>query len=200
VLAGLVVGCAPETNLKAEAKMQRDGRRIFTYSNVVATLALFFALTGAAVAGTHYLISSTRQIKPSVLKSIEGQPGPATTKLAKGQTLRGTFIVLDSTANGLGEASISFGEQLASAPKVVVVTHGATSPASCAGGTVEHPEAKPGYLCIYEQETLGSTTLGVFPANGAATEVGKASPFGVLLQINGGPAGGLIFGSWAVTG
>jgi len=49
-----------------------------SYANVVATLALFFAVSGgAAYAASHYLITSTKQIKPSVLASLKGKAGPA---------------------------------------------------------------------------------------------------------------------------
>jgi hypothetical protein len=55
-------------------------RRRISYSNVVATLALVFALgAGSAYAAhkLHYLITSTKQIKPSVLKTLHGAAGPA---------------------------------------------------------------------------------------------------------------------------
>ena len=44
-------------------------------SSVIASLALFFALGGTAIAAKHYLITSTSQIKPSVLKQLHGQEG-----------------------------------------------------------------------------------------------------------------------------
>ena len=44
---------------------------------VLAALALFLALGGTAVAARHYLITSTRQIKPSVLHALYGARGPA---------------------------------------------------------------------------------------------------------------------------
>ncbi len=50
-------------------------RRRITYANIVATLALVFAMTGAAVAAKHYLITSTKQISPSVLKGLRGHNG-----------------------------------------------------------------------------------------------------------------------------
>jgi len=46
-----------------------------TYANVTATLALLFAMTGGAYAAKAYLITSTKQIKPSVLKSLQGKAG-----------------------------------------------------------------------------------------------------------------------------
>jgi hypothetical protein len=43
---------------------------------VVACLALFFAVGGTAIAARHYLINSTGQIKPTVLKALRGNAGP----------------------------------------------------------------------------------------------------------------------------
>jgi hypothetical protein len=54
-----------------------------TYANVVATFALLFAMSGGALAAKHYLVSSTSQISPKVLKELKGKagatgrPGPA---------------------------------------------------------------------------------------------------------------------------
>lgn len=84
-------------------------RRRMSYANVVATLALLFAMSGGALAASKYLITSTKQIKPSVLSSLKGAkgtqgpagpggsagpagpagvgtPGPAGTAGAKGET------------------------------------------------------------------------------------------------------------------
>jgi Collagen triple helix repeat (20 copies) len=48
-----------------------------TYANVAATMALVFAMGGSAVAADHYLITSTKQISPKVLKELrkEGPKG-----------------------------------------------------------------------------------------------------------------------------
>ena len=50
-------------------------RRHLNYANVIATLALFFAITGGALAAKHYLINSTKQINPKVLKKLKGRTG-----------------------------------------------------------------------------------------------------------------------------
>jgi hypothetical protein len=50
-------------------------RRHLNYANVVATFALVFAMSGGALAAKHYLINSTKQIKPSVLKQLKGNAG-----------------------------------------------------------------------------------------------------------------------------
>lgn len=50
-------------------------RRRLTYANVMATLALFFAMGGGALAASHYLITSTAQISPKVLKQLKGKSG-----------------------------------------------------------------------------------------------------------------------------
>jgi hypothetical protein len=50
-------------------------RKRLTYANVVMTLAFVFAMTGGAFAANKYLITSKSQIKPSVLKQLQGKAG-----------------------------------------------------------------------------------------------------------------------------
>jgi hypothetical protein len=50
-------------------------RRHLSYANVVATMALVFAMGGSAIAAKHYLINSTKQINPKVLKKLQGNRG-----------------------------------------------------------------------------------------------------------------------------
>ncbi len=52
-------------------------RRRLTYANVTMTLALMFAMSGGAYAAGKYLITSSKQIKPSVLASLKGKAGAA---------------------------------------------------------------------------------------------------------------------------
>jgi hypothetical protein len=50
-------------------------RRHISYANVVATVALVFAMGGTAVAAHHYLINSVHQISPKVIKKLRGHDG-----------------------------------------------------------------------------------------------------------------------------
>src|SRR3984893_14479583 len=50
-------------------------RKRLNYANLTATLAVFFALSRGAVAVKHYLINSTQQINPKVLKALRGKAG-----------------------------------------------------------------------------------------------------------------------------
>jgi hypothetical protein len=46
------------------------------YANIVGTIALLFSLSGGALAATRYLVNSTKQISPNVLKALKGTRGP----------------------------------------------------------------------------------------------------------------------------
>jgi hypothetical protein len=46
-----------------------------TFANVAMTLALVFAMSGGAYAAKKYVITSTKQIKPSVLAQLKGKAG-----------------------------------------------------------------------------------------------------------------------------
>jgi hypothetical protein len=49
-------------------------RRV-SYANVTATLALLLAMSGGAAAANHFLIVSTSEISPKVLKKLKGNVG-----------------------------------------------------------------------------------------------------------------------------
>jgi hypothetical protein len=52
-------------------------RKRITYANAAMTLALVFAMSGGAYAASKYLITSTKQISPKVLKALKGNAGLA---------------------------------------------------------------------------------------------------------------------------
>jgi hypothetical protein len=57
--------------------MFRSVRKRLTYANVAMTLALVLAMTGGAYAAGRFVITSTKQIKPSVLAQLKGRAGAA---------------------------------------------------------------------------------------------------------------------------
>jgi hypothetical protein len=59
-------------------------RRRITFANVAMTVALVFAMSGGAYAAGKFLITSTKQIKPSVLASLKGNAGKAGANGAQG--------------------------------------------------------------------------------------------------------------------
>ena len=68
---------ANKDNLGRNERMFSSLRRRFTYANVAMTLALVFAMSGGAYAAKKYLITSTKQISPKVLKALQGKAGAA---------------------------------------------------------------------------------------------------------------------------
>lgn len=72
----------------------------FTYANIVATLALFFAMTGGALAAHHYLITSTKQISPKVVKALKGKTGPRGLQGPQGPIGKEATNALNSLALG----------------------------------------------------------------------------------------------------
>jgi hypothetical protein len=76
-------------------------RRHLSYANVVATMALVFAMGGGAMAATHYLITSTSQISPKVLKALEAK---IASKIAPGAPGREGAAGKEGAAGNVGAA------------------------------------------------------------------------------------------------
>jgi hypothetical protein len=109
-----------------------------TYANVVATLALVFAMAGGAAAASHYLITSTKQISPKVLKELKktgarGATGPAGAQGAQGA----------AGANGVNGAAGAKGEPGPEGKQGPKGERGEKGEAGPAGGP-EGPEGKQG--------------------------------------------------------
>jgi Collagen triple helix repeat (20 copies) len=52
-------------------------KKRLSYANITLTIALVFAMSGGALAASRYLITSTKQISPKVLRSLTGKAGAA---------------------------------------------------------------------------------------------------------------------------
>jgi hypothetical protein len=79
-------------------------RRRLTYANLALTIALVFAMSGGALAAGHYLITSTKQISPKVLKSLKGTNGKNGTSGATGPSGPAGPAGPAGTAGGPGPA------------------------------------------------------------------------------------------------
>lgn len=84
-----------------------------SYANVTATLALVLSMSGGALAANHYLINSTKQINPRVLKRLRGETGrrgPAGPQGPPGQAAVGPAGAAGLTgATGAAGSARSFG-------------------------------------------------------------------------------------------
>lgn len=192
-------------------------RRHVTYANVAATLALVLATSGSAIAAKHYLLSSTRQISPALLKKLRGrtgkagpqgapgQPGangqagsPAPSALTSGHSESGVYSLLDDNANPAGgnvSVAVSFPIPLLEAlpeGRYAYLQPGKTS-AECSGPG----HAAPGFLCVYGAYSYKVEFENIF-------DPGKEGTFGAGLfgfEIEFTTEGSAIdnHGSWTVT-
>ncbi len=119
------------------------GKRI-TYANVAMTLALVFAMSGGAYAAGKYLITSTKQISPKVLKSLVGKTGPAGANGANG-------------ANGAAGEKGAQGAQGTQGPEGKEGPGGKEGPAGTAG-----KEGKAGQTGFTETLPAGKTETGTW--------------------------------------
>jgi hypothetical protein len=132
-------------------------RKRLTYANVAMTLALVFAMSGGAYAASKYVITSTKQIKPSVLKSLTGKTGPAGPAGPAGAAGAGT-----AGATGPGGAQGSAGTNGTNGEKGEIGKTGSTGPQGPAG--ILHPG-----------ETLpkGATETGDWEVRSTAAAAGE---------------------------
>jgi hypothetical protein len=100
-------------------------RRHLSYSNIAATLALVFAMSGGALAATHYLINSTKQINPKVLNALRAGTGA-------------------TGANGANGAAGAAGAQGSQGPAGPTGNTGPEGPKGLDGNAKEGKEGKEG--------------------------------------------------------
>jgi hypothetical protein len=114
-----------------------------------------------------------------------------------GVTLRGELAGQIEASDGSMQLYIpfSFPVPFATAPPLWAYVPDGTTDPNCPG-TVEAPEAHPGYVCIYEQFRAGANPAVVSPS----AQSNGASRFGAGLRLDllGGNA--KFLGSWAAQG
>jgi hypothetical protein len=162
--------------------MFRSGRK-FSYANVAATLALFFSMSGGALAASHYLINSTKQINPKVLKSLKGKTGATGLTGAIGTT--GATGATGATGKeGLPGKEGPQGTALAYAHvSYLGVLETANSKNA---GTVEHPSE--GIYCFSHLSFTPHDVQATVDYNEGGGEPGIAATLGVG-EGSGCPAG-----------
>ena len=153
-----------------------------TYANVAATLALVFAMAGGAAAASHYLITSTKQISPKVLKELK-KPG------AKGAT-GATGPAGPAGANGANGANGAAGAKGEQGPQGVQGEKGNTSlPAvtwnkmvTAAGASISTPKTVvletigpftfTGHCYVSGEKTIAATYVETSEAGSVFAETG----------------------------
>lgn len=163
-------------------------RRRVSYVNVAVTVALVFAMTGGAYAARHYVITSTKQISPSVLKKLVGKTG------AKGATGPQGAAGTNGT-NGTAGSNGTNGTNGAS-----VTSSAETKGANCAEGGSKFTSASGvTYACNGKEGSPwtvggklpeGQSERGAWAVTGTATEVGEtlSAPISFTIPLETGPS------------
>jgi hypothetical protein len=165
---------------------------------VISLIALFVALGGTSYAAiTRLPVNSvgTAQIKNN---AVTGKKLAKSITLAPGHTEKGVF---GFGAYGVSDVfgQISFPTPLTSTPNVIIIPNGDPTPEGCTG-TLQHPGADAGNLCVFEGFAEGGLNLsggGEWdPTSGEHVGFG----LGIVLWAAGGGSGyNDISGTWAVT-
>ena len=146
-------------------------RRHVSYANVVATMALVFAMGGTAIAANHYLITSTKQIKPSVVKSLTTisstkQINPKVLRTLSGKTGPKGSSGPQGPAGSIGPAG-------APNPDATTVNHQSVTPlfatAVPAGASVQVFSAQGLTLTFSCPTSSNAKLVATGPASGEAT-------------------------------
>ena len=214
-------------------------RRRVSFAHVLGALALILVVGGGSAWAAsithkpktkpkhHYIITSTGQIKPSVLKSLHGAKGTNgtngtngangatgptgatgatgatgttgfTSTLPSGKTEVGTWAAnVGATTSVPYYIPISFEIPLTAAPTVNTVAVGGPPTGACPG-TVGAPTAASGNVCFYEAHLSAGTTVSAFNPNADGGNPGFGAYGGVLFLSTAST--GYAYGTWAVTG
>jgi hypothetical protein len=153
-------------------------------SLIIATAALFVSLGGTGLAASHYLITSTTQIKPDVLRKLEKQ-GPRGGTGARGQT--GAAGVAGPQGPGAIAINFTSSSDTQTVPELVKTIGPLSLYSLCTGGggtySVDVVASSPGWTVAGESlygapypdkptavstDTNAPTVAGAFGAGGGA--------------------------------
>jgi hypothetical protein len=140
-------------------------RRHLNATTVIAVLALVFAMTGGAYAAKKFLITSTGQISPKVLKSLKGAAG------AKGT----------NGANGAQGAAGATGPAGPAGPVGPAGTNGTDGKEGKEGK--EGKQGAPGTTGFTETLPSGKTETGTWSAMQETEEVGTVASISFAIPL-----------------
>jgi hypothetical protein len=141
---------------------------------------------------------------PAGAKGATGPAGrSALSTLQSGERIYGTFALQGQGPNLWTGVSFQVPAPAAVDSRHVVIAGNDTVTGDGCTGSKTNPTSAPGYVCIYPSLSVNTTTgygWGVFCACGDSTAQGDGSPYGFLVQVNGG-AGTLLTsnGVWVYT-
>ena len=154
-------------------------RRRLTYTNVALTLALLFAMSGGAYAAKRYLITSTKQISPKVLKQLQGKAGPAGSVGPQGPSGPAAPA---GPAGSKGETGANGANGLS-----VISTESKAKIGPCKEGGSEFQAASGiTFACNGEKGKEGTFGGQTLPAGKTLTGMWAASTFGLAAPPNPG--------------
>jgi hypothetical protein len=181
-VAKLGDGEAPSSRPRNVSRMNSI-RRHLSYANIVATLALVFAMSGSALAAKHYLINSTKQINPKVLKKLKGNVGKTGAKGLAGTPGATGSPGPEGHVGGTGPA----GEAQAFA----TITPGKPAEISPGSRGVVSAITSGGATCVFLDPSIDLDTITAIVSATAGTAVYWTDPNGCIV---GGKVGLEVFG------
>jgi hypothetical protein len=158
-------------------------RRHLSYANVVATMALVFAMSGGALAASHYLITKTGQIKPSVLKKLKGKAGPVG---ARGPIGPQGPVGKEGQSGSAGASGTTVVYRVRSIGPIETATG---SEAKAETAVLNDPLNGTWTQAANEVEQILGQVTFTAPAQTLCSEHTSPSPVEVTLQIDGTTAG-----------
>jgi hypothetical protein len=198
-------------------------RRHMTFANVASLMALIFSMSGGALAARHYLIHSTNQISPKVLRKLKGAPGeigpigpqgpiglvgpkgsngargePAPSVLGSGVSESGDFGVRGKEESGSLAQTVTFRMPLPTRiypTQVIFLKSDAPPTTECPGPGF----AAKSYLCVYLTRIsgVGEPVLRDGESNEGLPGAGRFG-FTIEDEVTGEPA--ILEGTYTVTG
>jgi len=179
-------------------------------ATLIAIAALVIACSGGAFAAGSLINGASiknasipgTKLEPHTLSGLQINvarlgtvPLPAT--LPHRQSLSGLYAV-EGTGR-VNQSAVSFLIPLASAPTAHFIAPGAASPPQCPG-SVAHPKATPGNVCVFAFDLSDGTTPQVFDPLAAGSQANRLG-FGIALYQPVADVGTYVYssGTWAVT-